>query len=270
MGIGAGAVICAGLLVASFVAPRGAPAGEIPPRVSVVAHYAAGLRTLRESRPFRALLLTFMLQGLATGAMLAAANFVAEHVLHSKPAITYLFAALIAPAIIFSPVWGAIARRVGKEAAFFGASVLSAVAAASILALAWAPGVWVYAPVALCGAAYAGMQSLPLAMLPDVITHDARARAASDARDGGGGRAGMFGGMGTAGETTGLALGATVLSIILAITGYVSTTGSQAADQPAGAVRGIVVAFSIVPAALIALSLIPLGRYRLRKEDIDV
>jgi Na+/melibiose symporter-like transporter len=34
-------------------------------------------------------------------------------------------------------------------------------------------------------------------------------------------------------------------------------------------VAGIVLAFSVVPGLLIAISLIPLVRYRLRKEDID-
>jgi Na+/melibiose symporter-like transporter len=76
--------------------------------------------------------------------------------------------------------------------------------------------------------------------------------------------------MWTAGETTGLALGATVLTIVLAATGYIARTGAdQAAGQPQGAVAGIVLAFSVVPAALLALSLIPLSRYRLRREDID-
>ena len=42
----------------------------------------------------------------------------------------------------------------------------------------------------------------------------------------------MFSGVWTAGETTGMALGATVLSIVLALTGYIeSTAGAQAAAQ---------------------------------------
>ena len=48
-------------------------------------------------------------------------------------------------------------------------------AALSLIGLNWAPGPWLYVPVAIAGAAYAGMQTLPMAMLPDVISHDARA-----------------------------------------------------------------------------------------------
>jgi Na+/melibiose symporter-like transporter len=230
-------------------------------------NYAAGVRVLRQSQPFRALLLTFLLQGLATGVMLAGANYVATWVLHSEDAVTFLFVALIGPALIVTPVWGWVSRRIGKERGFAAASTLFGVAALSMVALLWAPGAWVYLPVAMVGAGYAGMQSLPMAMLPDVISHDARRN--------GPGRAGTFGGMWTAGETTGMALGATVLTIVLALTGYIARSASDAAaaaggaTQPAAAVVGIVLSFSVIPAAIIAASLVSLSRYRLRRGDID-
>jgi len=258
------------MLVSAFVAPRTTPAAAAPPREPILAtlrtNYVAGVRVLRDSQPFRALLLAFLLQGLATGLMLAGANYVATWVLHSEDAVTFLFLALIGPALVVTPLWGVVARRVGKERGFVAASVLFGLAALSMVALLWAPGDWVYLPVAVAGAAYAGMQSLPMAMLPDVISHDARRN--------GPGRAGTFGGMWTAGETTGMALGATVLTIVLAVTGYVVRSGAPTAvvtgaTQPAAAVAGIVLAFSVIPAALLALSLFPLARYRLRKDDID-
>ena len=89
-------------------------------------------------------------------------------------------------------------------------------------------------------------------------------------RRNGDGRAGTFGGMWTAGETTGMALGATVLSIVLAVSGYVSRSAAAAdAAQPGSAVAGIALGFSLVPAIIIGISLVPLARYRLRKGDID-
>ncbi|MFP3464843.1 MFS transporter [Leifsonia sp. SIMBA_070] len=265
MALVAGVVIGVGMVVSAFVAPRGLP-GDPPARQSMIAtvrsNYAAGVRVLRESQPFRALLLAFLLQGLATGLMLAGANYVATWVLHSEDAVTFLFIALIAPALVVAPLWGVIARRIGKERGFAAASILFGLAALSMVGLLWAPGAWVYAPVAVAGAAYAGMQSLPMAMLPDVISHDARRNGA--------GRAGTFGGMWTAGETTGMALGATVLSIVLAVSGYVSRSAAAGdASQPSSAVAGIALSFSVVPALIIAASLFPLARYRLRKEDID-
>lgn len=223
-------------------------------------NFRSAFETLRRSQPFRALLLTFVLQALATGLMLAGAQYLATWVLRSEDAVTLLFVALIAPALVAAPAWGSLARRVGKERAFVGASLLFAAAALSTLAALWAPGLWIYASVGMAGVAYAGMQSLPMAMLPDVISHDALLH--------GPGRAGAFGGVWTAGETTGFALGATALALVLAATGYLERTAGAAVVQPDAALSGIVVSFSALPAALVLLSLIPLARYRLRREDV--
>jgi GPH family glycoside/pentoside/hexuronide:cation symporter len=258
----AGLVLGAGMLVASSVAPRSEPIARRSPALSPVAGYRSATDTLRRSVPFRALLATFVLQGLATGMMLAGAQYVATWVLQSEDAVTPLFVALIAPALLLAPLWGRFARRVGKERAFALASSLFTVAALALLGLLWAPGAWVYAPVALAGAAYAGMQSLPMAMLPDVISHDARTN--------GEGHAGSFSGVWTAGETAGMAFGATVLSVILAATGYAERVAGQTIEQAPSAVLGIVLSFSVVPALLLVASLLTLRRYRLRQADLDV
>jgi GPH family glycoside/pentoside/hexuronide:cation symporter len=260
MALVAGLVIGAGMLVAVTTAPRGLP-GVQAPRLGIRSAYAEGFAALRRSAAFRALLATFVLQGLATGVMLAGANYVAVWVLHSEDALTLLFVALIAPAVLCAPLWSRISSRIGKERSFRWASLLFALASLSLVGMIWAPGAWVYLPVALAGAAYAGMQTLPMAMLPDVISHDAHEH--------GEGRAGSFGGIWTAGETAGMALGATVLTIVLAMTGYLESTGSTVVEQPAAAVAGIAVSFSALPALLVFLSLVPLARYRLRRHDIE-
>ena len=224
-------------------------------------NFRAAFDTLRRSQPFRALLLTFVLQALATGLMLAGAQYLATWVLRSEDAVTLLFVALIAPALVAAPAWGALARRAGKERSFALAGILFTIAALSTVAALWAPGGWIYASVAVAGIAYAGMQSLPMAMLPDVISHDARQYGA--------GRAGAFGGIWTAGETTGFALGATALAIVLAATGYVERVAGASVTQPDAAIAGIVLSFSVLPAALVVASLVPLARYRLRRDDIE-
>ena len=263
MAVVAGVVIGVGMVISSRVAPVGVSAGTTPGVPPEGVGYRAGFAALRRSQPFRALVLTFLLQALATGLMLAGAQYVATWVLTSEDAVTFLFIALIAPAILFAPVWAAVARRIGKERGFLIASILFGLAALSMLGLLWAPGAWIYVPVGLAGAGYAGMQSLPMSMLPDVISHDAKLH--------GPGAAGAFGGIWTAGETTGMALGATALTVILAITGYISRPAENLAVvlQPASAVAGIVLSFSIVPAVLIGASLISLSRYQLRKTDIE-
>ncbi|MCU1415729.1 MAG: transporter [Microbacteriaceae bacterium] len=261
MAVVAGLVIGIGMFVSSFTAKRGLVEPSALKRASIRANYVEGFGALRRSQPFRALLFTFFLQALATGLMLGGAQYVATWVLHSEDAVTFLFVALIAPALVAAPIWAVIARRIGKERSFVFASILFGLAALSMVLLVWFPGAWVYAPVALAGAAYAGMQSLPMSMLPDVISHDARAN--------GEGRAGSFGGVWTAGETMGTAIGAAVLTITLAIGGYIATTAGHSVGQPPSAVAAIVLGFSVVPAVFMAASLVSLRRYRLRKADID-
>lgn len=249
-----------GLFVASTVAPT-RPMLPVRPGASIAKHYRDGIAALRESQPFRVLLGAFMLQGLATGLMLAAAQFVARWVLGDEGAVTPLFVALIAPALLMAPVWKIVADRIGKERGFRIASSAFLAATAVLGVMIWTPGWWILAPVALAGAAYAGMQTLPMAMLPDVIAHDHTAGGHDN-------RSGVFSGVWTAGETTGMALGATVLSIVLAATGYIETTATVEVVQPDAAVTGIAVAFSLLPAALMLLSLVALARYRLREHDI--
>ncbi|WP_309127712.1 MFS transporter [Microbacterium sp.] len=256
----AAVVLGAAMLISAGVAPR-RPLLPVRPGASIAEHYRGGIAVLRQSQPFRALLATFMLQGLATGLMLAAAQYVARWVLEDETAVTQLFVALIAPALLMAPVWKAIADRLGKERSFRLASSIFLLATLILAAMVWVPGWWILVPVGLAGAAYAGMQTLPMAMLPDVIAYDR-------STTGGDNRSGVFGGVWTAGETTGMALGGTVLALVLAATGYLETTAGREVVQPDAAVAGIAVSFSILPAVLMAISLITLARYRLREHDI--
>ncbi|OAN43227.1 MFS transporter [Microbacterium sp. H83] len=273
MGAVAGVAIGIGMLVATRTADAAArrltavhagpdAVSPAPTPTGLRAQYAAGVDALRRSRPFRALLVTFLLQALATGTMLAAAQYIATWVLRSEDAVTLVFVALVGPALLATPVWTLIARRTGKERAFASASIIFLVAAASLVLAVWTPGAWMFSSVAVAGVAYAGLQSLPMAMLPDVISHDGHTH--------GRGRAGTLTGVWTAGETVGFALGATVVSLTLAATGYVSTVADATTTQPAAALTGIVLSFSILPAALMAASLIALRGYRLRRADIEI
>ena len=147
-----------------------------------------------------------------------------------------------------------------------GYVVSSLVLALAALLLTWArsaPDWWVYAATALVGVGYAGCQVFPLAMMPDA--------AAVDARRTGSNRVGVYTGVWTAGETLGLALGPAVYAAALAAGGYLST--DQPADwttqyQPDGALTAIVLGFSLIPAALVLASLVPLRAYSLDEATV--
>lgn len=272
MAAAAGAIFLIAFLITSTVeksaratsvprAPGSEPiAGLEAPKAGLGMHFRRGWSAVRDSQPYRALLFTFVVQALAIGLMLAGVAYVAFDVLHLEGTI-FVFLSLIAPAILVTPLWSVVSRRIGKERAFRIASVIFGVAALSMTLLIWFPGLWIFAPIAIAGSAYAGLQSLPLAMLPDTVAYDAQKN--------GPGRAGTFSGAWTAGETAGLAFGGTILSIVLAVTGFIATEGDQVVTQPESAIIGIILAFSVIPAVLMFLSLISLARYPLRKADID-
>lgn len=209
----------------------------------------AGLDAIRDLPRFRALLVVFVIQALATGIVLAAAQYVATYLLGSQSLVSVLFAAVVAPALFVMPAWKKYAAAHGKRAAYLASSwlfVLSCLAQVPALALEWT---WLSVlALAVGGVAYAGMQLFPLAMLPDVIEEAGRARG------------GAMSGVWTALETAGLALGPGVVLLMLAVGGFVSSSGDPVA-QPWGAEVAMGLAFTIVPAVLALVSLVALRKY---------
>lgn len=212
------------------------------------------LRLVWGNRPFRMLITTFVLQALATGVMLAGVDYVARSVLRDKAFSSVLFVCFVGPALLVTPLWQRYAERRDKRQGFLISSVLLGAGALAALAGMHLGAVAAALAVAVVGVGYAGAQMFPMAMLPDV--------AAADAQVSGENRIGVFTGFWTAGETLGLALGPFVYAAVLAVGGYVSSTDGLAA-QPDSAVTAIGLGFSVLPALLIAGSLIFLLRYRL-------
>lgn len=228
--------------------------------VAPVEHVAAGgslaeqLRVVAGAKDFRALLLTFSLQALATGTMLAGVDYMARWVLGDPGAATILFVAFVGPALVVTPVWERIGRRTGKRPAFVVASLCLALGAALVWGTHDLGLVPVAVSLALVGVGYAGAQMFPMAMLPDA--------AAVDADRTGESRVGVYTGVWTAAETLGLALGPGVYGLVLMLGGYVSSTGGEAV-QPDGALTAITLGFTLLPATLVAVSLLFLRHYRI-------
>jgi len=212
------------------------------------------LRLVAQARDFRVLLVTFVLQALACGAMLAGVDYVARWVLGRPGASSILFVCFVAPALLVMPLWQAVGARWGKQRGYLAASLLFLLGALFAYAVRTTSLGLLAAAVALIGVAYAGVQLFPMAMLPDT--------AAADAARTGENRVGVFTGVWTGAETLGLALGPGVYALVLALGGYASSTSADATQSPQ-AVSAIAIGFALVPAVLVAVSLVPLARYRL-------
>ncbi len=215
------------------------------------------LRVVAAARDFRILLLGFVIQALAIGAMLAGVDYVARVILGRSTLSTVLFVCFVGPALLVTPVWQRVGERHGKRTGYLCGSVLLAGGALAGLFTLRMGVVAAAVSVAVVGVGYAACQMFPLAMLPDVAAADT-ARTGED-------RAGVYTGVWTAAETLGLAFGPFLYAGLLAVGGYVSSTDGLAA-QPDSARTAITWGFTLVPAVLVAVSLLVLRRYRLDEE----
>ncbi|MDO5504043.1 MAG: MFS transporter [Actinomycetia bacterium] len=218
------------------------------------------LRIVARARNFRLLLITFVIQALAVGAMLAGVDYVSRIYLGADGMSTLLFVAFVGPALLVTPLWQRVGERFDKRTGYLAASaLLGGGALLTLLTLRTTIPVLI-ASVGVVGVGYAGAQMFPMAMLPD--------NAAVDGARTGENRVGVYTGVWTAGETFGLALGPLVYATILSIGGYVSSTDGAVA-QPETAVTAVAWGFTILPAALIAVSVLPLLRYRLDQGEVE-
>ncbi len=256
MGVAMAAIIVVGVLGAYFGTRRAPVAAPQPGAGSL----RDQLRIVATARDFRFLLTCYLFQALATGCMLAGVDYLASDVLDRDGAGTILFVCFVGPALLLTPAWTALGTRIGKKRGYTAASLILATGALLALSAQSAPVAFVYGAVVLVGVGYAGCQVFPLAMLPDA--------AAVDARRTGSNRAGVYTGVWTAGETLGFALGPAVFALVLALGGYQSSTDADIV-QPDSAVTAIVLGFSVLPAALVLLSLWWLRRYSLDAAEVN-
>jgi glycoside/pentoside/hexuronide:cation symporter, GPH family len=249
-GVFVGVLIVAGTLGVYFGTRNAATrsAGESEPDLRTQLRIAAA------NRPFRALLLCWVVQAVGIGTMLAGVQYFADHVVGADSGATFLFAAFVGPALLVMPLWTRVGARFGKLTSLKAASLLFAVGALALLAARALPAAVIYLVVALIGAGYAGQQVFAMAMLPDCIAYDTERTGRR--------QAGVFTGVWTAGETLGLALGPGIYALILQLFGYVSSSTGEAATQDDTARLGVLLGFTLVPALLVGAAVLLLRPYR--------
>ena len=253
MGLAVGVLIAAGMLLCWAVVRR--LHRHVPQSTAADHSLRAQFRVAWSARPFRLLITAFILQALAAGAALAGAPYFSRYILGVAD-FGIVFGALLVPAVIFMPLWAMVGHRLGKRRGYLISCVIFMVDLLASLGAHFLPLGVAIALIAVTSVGYAGLQMFPLAMLPDTISEDA-ARTGNQ-------RAGAFTGVWTAGETAAFAIGPALVLLLLAVTGYISTTAGQTVTQPDSAITGVALAFSVLPVVLVALSLPFVLRYPLR------
>ncbi|MEV0314314.1 MFS transporter [Nonomuraea fuscirosea] len=249
MGVTIGAIMAAAL-AGSTLATRWVPSRPGPRQLGPVAAF----RLARGNRPFFVLLAAFVTQALAVAVMLAGAPYVASYRLGDYGLTSVMFVCLVGPSMLAVPGWAWLARVHGAVRCYLAASVgFCGVAVALIPAIASGGLIATLALTALAGVCYAALQLLPLSLLPDTVHADA-ART-------GHAQSGAFTGLWTAGETAGLALGPGLFALVLTLSGFTSAPTEAPVAQPPGALTGLLLGFTALPALLMLTSLPFVVRY---------
>ncbi|MDG6103087.1 MFS transporter [Dactylosporangium aurantiacum] len=251
MGLLLGAAMLAAMLVGVTGVGRLTAAAPLAAAARTTRH---GLLSSLRDPQFRTLTAAYLAMSTTTHLVLAAVPYFAEYELGRPRLTTVLVAAFVAPAILATPVWVVVARRIGKQrglllaqAAFVAGSLVLALGAAAGLPL-------IVGAVAVLGVAFAAMQLLPFSMVPDVI-----AASGPDGTT----RAGGYTGVWTATEATGGALGPYVYAACLAAGGFVASGAGEHATQSPAALAAVRYGFALVPAVLMTVAVVLQRRYTL-------
>jgi Na+/melibiose symporter-like transporter len=217
------------------------------------------VRLVRSDAALRTVLIIVVLCEVASATALASVPYIADHVIGSSDAVTFMFIAVVAPMLVTMPLWSRLANRFTKHTALRVATIIFATGATVLLTLPFAPPESRLVPT-LCaaliiGVGLAGTSMLPLAMLADAVAEEA---TTSGLR-----RAGLITGAANAAETVAGSLGAGVYALLLSAFGFVSSQAGHGVTQTATAQIGIVVATGGVSLLAFLVANAVLGGYRL-------
>ncbi|WP_328530991.1 MFS transporter [Nocardioides sp. NBC_00368] len=205
----------------------------------------ADLRLAWDDRDFRLLVLSYLFTGATTHLVLAAVPFYAEHVLGRSGLTAVLMGAFLGPAMVTSPLWLRLSRRLGKQRGLLLAQAIFVLGTLALVAGDRIPVALTVTVVVLLGTSFAGLQLLAFSMVPDAVAAAERRRQS---------RAGAYTGVWTATEAVGTAVGPYVYSAVLAIGGFAAAVDGESVPQTAGAVDAVLVGFTVVPAVLMAVA----------------
>ena len=245
-------IFCSAVMLTAFFSTRHVKDPEKPLILPIREQFAL----VWANKPFLILFSTYVTQLVGMGCLAATLPYFATYIIEGgNEAIAAIFITLNVTAIIAMPVWVLIGRRISKLTAYGLSSSMLALSYGGLVLVGPGYSFNIFlAQVVVTGIGFGGQQLFSFSMLADTVSHG------NKQLDGAQGEA-IYAGFFTAGEKTGLAFGALVAGSILGLMGLAETTEGTII-QSEQALMGIRLAFSILPAVLIACSLMVLWFYR--------
>ncbi len=239
---------CAATMLVAFFATKNAPAAPTP---AAHAPLRDQVSACLKNKPFLTLISVYFLQLAGVGVFTAIAPYFFVYALGASASLAggfFLF--FFGVTTLSMPVWVAACKALGKRGAYALSILGYSGASLAFLAVDQATPVWmIMALASVMGLPFGGIMMIPFSMLTDTIHF------------GGESREGMFTGLWTAGEKSGLAFGPLIAGLLLTLTGFVESVGGAA--QSASAITGVRIGFAAVPPLFAVASLLLLRRYSL-------
>ena len=254
MGLAMGVVILVSML-GTVVGTRRAPRPNHPARTE---NLPRQLRAAFSHRHFRVLFPANLLMAVASGTMVAGVPYVTANVMGEPAYTSILMVCVLLPLMVSAPLWKRLSVRVDKRAAAGYASIEFALGGLGLLLIpVWGVPGAVFASV-LVGVGLSGTNLLPWSMLADCLaTGDTSGRR----------QGGVLSGVWTSGEAMAQAVGTGLLSMGLAVSGYVESGAGQVVEQSEDALRGMLLGSTLLPAVVMLTCLVPLMFYRLTRDE---
>ncbi|MBT0671018.1 MFS transporter [Novosphingobium profundi] len=230
------------------------------------------LKVIAGNKPYLILVLTCLIQNIGQASGYTVIGFVFLYALEAVWIIPVFILVMSITGIAAQPLWFALSRRWGKEKTYVFASALWALVTVSWFWMRPASEVLVTLPGvgalgiqhllvllrgAIIGVTNAAFVMLALSMLTDTIDYQRRRMGSANE--------GVFAGLFSAVEKLSFALGPVIAGLVMSAFGFVSSKGGAVAQTP-HAITGILLLYSLIPAALQVVSLVVFSRYRVAKD----
>jgi GPH family glycoside/pentoside/hexuronide:cation symporter len=224
---------------------------------------------VRKNRPFVILLATNFISNVGQASSYTALGFVFIYVVKAVWLIPLFILAMSSAAILSQPLWLWLPRRIGKPRSYVLASTLWALVTITWLWVSPLSATMVQIPFGqpmlldhvlviaralAIGAVNGGFIMLALSMMTDTVDYQRRNMGVASE--------GVFAGLFSAFEKLAFAVGPVIAGVVLSLFGFVSSTGVEV-PQTATAIGGIVLLYSVIPAAMQGIALLVFRKYKL-------
>jgi GPH family glycoside/pentoside/hexuronide:cation symporter len=251
-------VVCMLSMLSPFFATRSIPTETI---TADVVPLGVQVRTALKNKPYVILASATILYWVAASCVYAGLPYVFDYTISGSAGLLFDMALYMALAgFVALPCWTWLAGRIGKKPTYYISMLAYCATMLSWLAAAPDQDIYVIGRGILVGLTNTGLLMTAVAMLPDTIEFDYLST--------GNRREGIFSGFWMAIEKAGNAFGALVVGLVLSVMGFVESSGGVRVEQSESALVGILIAFAVIPVALMLFSLFILRSYSLDEETL--